>query len=309
MPEICEVALTAQYLLSKLKSRYLTGMEIVGGKYLRQNIPGKNLIKKNIPLKILNIDSKGKLMWFELQDPDGNYIFIINNFGMTGHWSFKEDKNDRVIFDIETNPNSDNKYKLHYSDPRNFGLLEISNNPDVLQSKLDNLAPDLLKTDFTVEDFAKWVDNYISKSPKRKNNPIIRVLLEQTVKDGIGSGIGNYLSSEILYRAKISPLKLIGNLSFAEIKKLAQTIKYVLKLCYISNYTGYMTKLKDFVDVHSQKVKEGEFPNYHPGVDLDDDDTFEFLVYGKKEDDLGNNVQTDVITKNRTTYWVPSVQK
>lgn len=316
MPEICEVTLTAQYLLTKLKNRYITGMTIVAGKYTHSPLPGAGLINKYSPLKIIDINTKGKVMWFELKDKTNKDVYIINNFGLTGEWSFYEDKNDRVIFDIETNidysnKNKDNdnkKYKLHYSDPRNFGLLYITDDKGILEERIDKLAPDLLKNDFSEAEFIKWVEDYISVSPKRQNVQIVIALMKQNKKDGIGSGIGNYLSSEILYRAKISPHRKIGDLSKKELKTLANTIKYVTKLCYMSNVTGYMKKLKTFMKTHAEKVSKGVYPNYHPDVNVNND-TFNFLTYGRDEDDLGNKVVADNIEGTRNTYWVPKVQQ
>src|SRR5690554_6221710 len=105
MPEICEVVLTSQYLFTKLKNRYITGINVIAGKYTHTPLQGKELIDKHKPLKIVNIDSKGKFMWFQLKDPQQKDIYILNNFGLTGEWSFHKSKSDRIIFDIETHPN------------------------------------------------------------------------------------------------------------------------------------------------------------------------------------------------------------
>jgi formamidopyrimidine-DNA glycosylase len=312
MPELPEVTLSGQYLISNLKNRYITGIHVIAGKYTHQTLPGKDLIAKHQPLKIINVDSKGKFMWFELKDPNNQDIYIMNNFGLTGEWSFHDDKSDRVIFDIEThpgNPETNQKYKLHFSDARNFGLLQITDSRKVLNSKIDKLAPDLLKSNFTADDFVQWVHDYLRKSPKRKDVPIVAALLKQDKKDGIASGIGNYLSSEILYRAKISPYTPVGQLSDADLRNLANVIKRVVKLCYMSNTTGYMKKMADFVEKHKEKVEKGIFPDYHPDVHLQPSDTFEFLSYGRKQDNLGNKVERDVIAGTRTTYWVPAIQK
>lgn len=312
MPEVCEVVLTSQYLTTKLKNRYITSIRVVAGKYTHQTLSGRDLIAKHKPLKITKIDTKGKFMWFELRDPNGIYIYIMNNFGLTGEWSFKNDKSDRVLFDIETHPDDpdkNKKYVLHYADARNFGLLQITHDKQVLDNKINKLAPDFLKTNFTTNEFIAWVNKYLQKSPKRKDVPIVVALLKQDKKDGIGSGIGNYLSSEILYRAKISPHTPVGKLTHEQLVMLSNKIKYVLKLCYMSNITGYMKKLSDFVEQHRIKVEEGKFPNYHPDIHLKPDETFEFMVYGREEDDYGNKIIRERIDAQRDTYWCPKVQK
>ena len=145
-------------------------------------------------------------------------------------------------------------------------------------------------------------------SKKRKDVPIVKALLRQDLKDGIGSGIGNYLSSEILYRAGISPHRTVGSLDKDELTVLSHTIKYVTKLCYMSNITGYMKKLTDFVKKHKDLVDRGKFPDYHPDITVPKNQTFEFLVYGRDVDNQGNRIEKDTIDPTRTTYWVPDVQ-
>lgn len=312
MPEICEITITAQYLLTKLKGRYITNIHIIAGKYTHMILKGKDLIQEYQPLKIINIDNKGKLMWFVLEDSKGNNVYIINNYGLTGEWSFYSDKNDRIVFDIATDPYDMKKnkdYKLYYGDARNFGLIQITDSRKVLDDRIDKLAPDVLKTNFTDQEFISWINDYLKKSSKRKNVPIVKALLQQDKKDAIISGIGNYLASEILYRAKISPYTHVGDLTQDQLIRLANTIKYTTKLCYLSNITGYMKKLANFVPKHIKLVEEGIFPNYHPEIKIPKNETFKFLVYGRKEDDLGNQVKRDIIVPPRATYWVPNIQK
>ena len=43
MPEICEIVITSQYLISKLKNRYITGIHIVAGKYTKKKITRKRI--------------------------------------------------------------------------------------------------------------------------------------------------------------------------------------------------------------------------------------------------------------------------
>jgi len=306
MPEICEVVLTAQYLLSKLKGRHITNIEILSGKYKHKKLEGIDLIEMYSPLEVINIDTKGKFMWFELKNKD-TFVYILNSFGLTGEWSFFKSQSDRIVFTISNNDKDNNTYKLYYSDQRNMGNIKITTDKNILDEKLNKLAPDLLKSTYTNQDFVEWTKKFIMASPRRKNMLIVKVLLNQNIDDGIGSGIGNYLVAEILYRARISPCRSIGSLSDEELLTLAQTIKKVLKMCYMSNKTGYMKKLSDFVDIHKVKVKEGKFPNYLP--EIPDDEEFSFMVYRKKKDIFENPVCNSKLVNGRSTYWVPNIQK
>ena len=62
---------------------------------------------------------------------------------LTGEWSFHSSKNDRIILVIEDKKGK--HYNLYFSDPRNLGILSITNNKKKLDDELIHLAPDYLK--------------------------------------------------------------------------------------------------------------------------------------------------------------------
>jgi formamidopyrimidine-DNA glycosylase len=224
----------------------------------------------------------------------------VSHLGLTGEWGFHKGNNDRIKITIG---NSDNKkkYNLYYNDSRNFGNIYIYDNKKDLTDKSELLAPDALKSNFSDEDFLRMVKKYTEKSSKKVKS-IFKVLMDQTAKVGLLSGLGNYLTPEILYRAKISPFREIGSLSNDDIKKLSHSIKYVTKLSYYNNTTGYMTNFGSFIKTHKEKIDDGKYPEYHPEIKLKED-TFKFNVYRQKKDPLGNEVERDVTINNgRTVY-------
>lgn len=289
MPEVCEVALTAHYLCSKLKGRNITNVEVLNGKYKKNGL-GFEFDK---PLKILDVNSKGKFMWFELSDK----VWIMATFGLTGSWNLKSnyEKSDRIVFVI-----GDLEENLVFSDPLSMGTIDITRDSDKLYNKLNKLAPDFLKTDFSDRDFKKWVDEYKIKHGKTL---LVKALTKQNVGEGIGSGIGNYLVAEILYRAKLSPHRTINSLLNKDITVLSKTIKKTLASCYlsaISKYTKHLGVVKNLTKYHEDYTDNKD--------DKNDEEPFEFYVYGLKKDKHGNNVTVENIVDNRKTYWVPSVQ-
>lgn len=304
MPEVCEIVITAQYLLTKLKGRYITGAKILSGRYTHQKLVGFDLIDKFSPLKINDINSKGKFMWFELlYEKENINVYLLNTFGMAGSWGFKLDPSNRIEFSITNNDRSKN-YTLYYTDPRNFGTLKLTTNYDDLLNKYNSLGTDLLKTEFTDQDFVNWVHDF-----KYKDKEIIKVLMNQEKNKGLGSGLGNYLAPEILYMAKISPFRTIQSLSNDDIIQLSKSIKYILKLCYTNNKTGYMVLFNNFIDKHKIGIKNHKYPDYHKDIHIGDNTEFEFSVYRKTKDPLGNPVKNDKIIDDRSTYWVPNIQK
>lgn len=287
MPEGPEVALTAEILNAKLKNQILTKIKFVSGRYGpdRSKPVGYDFFKKYLSMTVLKVNSKGKFMWFELEsESDNTKFYIFNTFGLTGMWSFSKPKYNRIKMTFEDGTS------CYYSDMRNFGTFKFSNNGHELKSKLEELGPDVLKD-----------DDFNLSMLKKYTKPIVEVICSQKVL----SGIGNYLSAEILYEARISPHRPANSLTSNERSKLLHAIKYVTKLAYTNNDIGYMINLKtELADDKDITVKK----NYHPSTDIDDN-VFNFNVYGKKFDPKGNKVIADKIIKGRTTYWVKELQK
>lgn len=303
MPEGPEVTIMSQYLLSKLKNSYITKITVLNGKYLKKQINGIDYIKDNY--KITNIESKGKLTWFTLEN-DKSTLYMLSHLGLSGEWNFEKNDNARIKVDILKN---DKKQDLYFNDQRNFGSIEIIKDKKKLTKKLDELADDALKTNITIKYFIQIFDDFLNKSSARKNANIYKTLMNQKKINGIVSGLGNYLVAEILYNAKISPHRTIGSLTESEIKQLFKSIKYVIKLSYYDNITGYMENFKDFIDIHKKGISDGTYPDYHGDIDLKNK-KFKFYVYRRKTDDKNNPVTAEKnLIKGRTVYWVPNVQK
>lgn len=259
MPEIAEITLTSEILKKNFKNKILLAFDFVSGRYTKRDPEGYQDFLEALPLKIKNIDSRGKFMWFELYDPNNeeneDHWYVWNTFGLTGMWSLFEPKYERAVMTFQ------NDKVAYFSDMRNFGTFKFSNDLDALNEKLEELSPDFLKDDdFDLERIKKY------------KIPIVKILMDQKK---IGSGIGNYLVAEILYRAKISPYRTGNSLTDEEIETLEYWIKYVIKLSYVDNRIGYMVNLEN----ESQKIKR---KNYHPDIKLKEK-TFKFLVYQKKK--------------------------
>lgn len=284
MPEVSEVALTAEILLKYLKNKILTDVDFVAGRYSKKSPEGYTDFINALPLKVRNINSKGKFMWFDLVDPKNKkkHWYIWNTYGLTGMWSmYPPDKYLKAVLTFSGNRTA------YFSDLRNFGTFKFSDSIVDLDFKLQELGPDFLKQDFDITLVKKY------------KIPIVKILMDQKK---VGSGLGNYLVAEVLYCAGISPHRAGNDITDAELNKLDYCIRYLTKLAYTDNHTGYMTNLED----ESSKIKK---KNYHPEIKLKNKKTFNFNVYRRKKDPDGNKVKPDKIIKGRTTYWVPAVQK
>ena len=286
MPEIAEIALTAEILEKYLKNKTLLSFDFTSGRYSKNDPVGYSDFIDALPLKVKTIDSRGKFLWFEFVNPkDKNDIWYVwNTFGLTGMWSLSEQNYTRAMLTFK------NDIAVYFADMRNFGTFKFSTDSAALDKKLAELSPDFLKD-----------DNFDLDGIKKYKIPIVKILMDQKK---IGSGLGNYLVAEILYHAKISPYRLGSQLSDEDLEELEYWIKYIVKLSYVDNHIGYMVNLED----EANKLKK---KNYHPDIKLKNK-TFKFAVYRQKLDPDGNKVAVAKIVgtgdNKRSTYWVPTVQ-
>lgn len=307
MPEGPEVTLLSQYLSTNLIDKMMTHVDV----YSDNSVKNLEMFDDDAQYKITQINSKGKLLWFTLSGNET--IYMTSHLGLTGMWSiqkptYKMTKFDRVkifIFDKKTN-----KFEfLIYNDKLNFGGIDFYDNKKSFNEKINSLAMDALKHDFTNKEFVKMVESFVNKSNSRKMQPIYKVLMKQNAADGLLSGLGNYLVAEILYHAKCAPQREIGSLLYGELIALAESIKYVTKLSYFSNTTDYMENFDEFIKEHIDGLKSGKYENYHPDIKFKNE-KFEYNVYQQKHDPLGNPVLTDkTLQSGRTVHWVKEVQK
>jgi len=309
MPEGPEILLTSQYLSSKIKGRYITKAKIISGRYTHETLKGFNLLKQR--LKIVKIDCKGKFLWMKLKNTKNEHIYLLNTFGMAGEWSLTKDNNSRLLLLLDNGDKNNKKYKLYFNDYRNFGSIIVTTDKNDLQTKLNKLEIDLIKSELSIQDMTAHITDFIDSrnANKRKaNNNIVSILMSQDVNKGIGCGIGNYLCAEILYESLISPHRDITNLNKNEILNLAKAIRQLMKEAYVNNNTKYINRLSDFMETHYNKIKNNKFPNYYSDIKLQNKQ-FVFRVYGQKTDPKGNRVIGENIHADRTTWWVPTLQK
>lgn len=286
MPEGPEVILTSQYLDNVLKNRYIIDINVISGRYFKNPnkskkkiLHGKNLIDN---LKVKSVNSKGKFIYFTMKDENNENVYMLNTLGLSGNWSFEKDKYTRVIFTIK---NRKNEFCLYFNDLRNFGSIEITKDKKILDNKLDKIATDILKSNISNDELIEKIEKI---NPKLN---IVKVLMDQSK---LVSGIGNYLVAEILYHSKIKPQRKFGDLTDKEIKNLAYSMRYISKLAYSHNSTGYMIL---FHNINMNEIYE----EYHKDIKINK--KFKFNVYRQKEDPKGNPILTDNIIKGRTIYY------
>jgi len=270
MPEGPEVTVLTISLNQIAQGKNLKQIDVLkGGKYENKAPNNYNIFCKSLPTKVDYIKNKGKLMYWAFS----NGSMMINHLNMTGVWSInKKYKHSALKFIFEDG------LILYYTDVRRFGRVEFADSYKDIKPILDKLGIDVVNDpNFSFKIFEKLSD-------KKKKCNITKFLMDQHIM----SGIGNYMKSEILYAAKISPHRTIGDLSVEEKKKVFRAIKQVSTESV--KYNGM--SMSDFKDLDGT---EGDYESF-------------LKVYCRETDPLGNKVIRIKTKDGRTTHWVPQIQ-
>lgn len=234
MPELPEIETTVRDLRQKVINEEITdfwsdvpkrihffdkdGNKETGIKKFTKNILGK---------KIKDITREGKNIIFFFS---GNTAMLvhqkISGHLLMGNWTIENDKpistdknmQDRVNTYIHMIFTLKSKKMMALSDLRKFAKVEFYENPSLLFEKLKKeIGPDPLTKDFNFEVFKNIV--------KGKKTSIKKIIMEQKLI----AGIGNIYASEILWDAKINPLREGGSLKEKEIKAIQKSIVKILQ--------------------------------------------------------------------------------
>ncbi len=169
------------------------------------------IIPKDYIGKVLSIDCKGKLLWFELSGKSQNYYLHIH-YGITGWLTFdKPEKNIKFEFIIKK---KDKDINMYMEDRRRFSKVQFYTK-EKHDKIIEELGIDIFTTSFTEEKFKEEVKN--------KNMVLAAFLLNQN----IFCGIGNYIKNEAMYLTTLRVKIKTSDLSNEQISKLYHNILFV----------------------------------------------------------------------------------
>jgi formamidopyrimidine-DNA glycosylase len=269
MPEAPEVSYLTQKLNRELKGSVLSQIKIQRGRYTRHGVPnGYTNFVNTLPQKLVRVYNKGKALFFEFEDG----WTMISKLGMTGWWVVDNEppsREENIVFQF-TNKQGTLEFFLKYIDPRNFGTLLLTEDRQVVMKELNALAPDLFDSSYKFVAFYQKVKEL---RPSKLEWKIEDLMMSQ--KEVI-SGVGNWMKSESLYEARVSPVREVGSLSRVEWERIFRAIKSVGK-----------RTLRAYRQEKELKTQ----------------------VYQQEVDPLGHLVETRQAKDGRTTFWVPELQK
>ncbi|MFH1759030.1 MAG: bifunctional DNA-formamidopyrimidine glycosylase/DNA-(apurinic or apyrimidinic site) lyase [Patescibacteria group bacterium] len=261
MPELPEVQTTVDGLNRKVRGR-----RIVGAWY---DWPRFKDVEKTKGYRIERVGRRGKNILFYL----GKHILLVH-MKMTGHllvgqWEIVgrkatalkpkdlKDKDNSYVHFILT---LDSGVMIGFSDLRKFGkvVFGLVEKIETL-SELQKLGPEA--NEASLKEFTERV--------RAKRKTIYQTLMDQTVV----AGIGNIYVSEILWKAKVHPLKPANKLEDKELKALHKAAKEILSKALklrgtsTADYRDIAGKKGNYGKVRMAYGREGE-PCFRCGTEI-----------------------------------------
>lgn len=195
--------------------------------------------------RIKNVEARGKaiLTFFE------NNLVMYSHNQLYGKWyvrDFKDEPDTNRKLRVAIHNGQKSAYLYSASQIEVIGKDEVSQH-----SYIQKLGPDVLHPQTTFEDIKKRFF-----SDQFQNRRLTILLLDQ----GFISGIGNYLRSEIMFYAGVSPYKKLKEYSDSEKEKLAEAS---LKLSRRSYELAGITNDPSIVEaLKREKAKRSEYRHF-----------------------------------------------
>ena len=259
-------------------------MKILGGRYKRHGSPEDwGIFKANLPLLWIDVQCKGKFIYFTFQNRHKDKFFLWNTLAMTGSWTTAKKKHTHIEF-LFKDSNHKKKY-LFFNDIRCFGTLHVSFDEEEMDNKLQSIGQSWLGMFYgNPRTINITEEEFMNALKKHESTNICKFLMNQS----IFSGIGNYLLSEVLYHSKTYPWSKIQDLTDNNRKELYKSIATIVEHSY--NLDG--VSLQDY---HGVDGEIGEYQNL-------------LQVYQQEKDPKGNNIVKEEGPHGRSLHWVPVVQ-
>ena len=213
MPELPEVETVCRALSKVLKNSRIKKIE-----FYRKDLRWQ--VKDNLEVSLKNnifIDPyrRGKYI---LIPTNTDKIFLIH-LGMSGQIRIKKkdivQKHDHMRMIVE---NNNKHFVVTYNDSRRFGYIDLFKKKELREHfLLSKIGVEPLGRELTTE--------YLQNNFKKRVINIKNALIDQKII----AGIGNIYASEILYKAKINPLRKVNSLSQNDLNSIITFTKIILK--------------------------------------------------------------------------------
>ena len=280
MPELPEVETVRRGLLPVMEGQVIASAD-VNRPDLRWPLP-KGMAERLTGARVVSLNRRSKYILVELSTGEtllihlgmsGRMLISGTMLGRFHHDHPAPQKHDHVVLHMQ------NGARITFNDARRFGAMDLMPTATAhLHPLLINLGPEPLGNHFDTFTLAGRLAD--------RATPIKSALLDQTNV----AGLGNIYVCETLFRARIAPTRLAGQISAAEIAILVPTIRQVLSEAIEAGGSS----LKDF------RQTDGELGYFQ----------HRFQVYDRQGQPCPNcgSPIARLVQSGRSTYHCPTCQ-
>ena len=283
MPELPEVETVRRGLLPVLEGGVIARAE-VNRPDLRWPLPDR-MAERLTGHRVTALRRRSKYL---LADLDSGETLLVH-LGMSGRMlisgaqigGFHHDhpapqKHDHVVLHME------NGARITFNDARRFGAMDLMPTETADQHMLLRvLGPEPFGNDFNAP--------YLATRLKGRKTPVKAALLDQRIV----AGLGNIYVAETLYRARISPLRLAGELTEPQVHALVPVIREALAEAIEAGGSS----LRDFRQANGEL---GYFSKH-------------FQVYDREGQPCETpgcpGTITRTVQSGRSSFWCPACQR
>lgn len=251
MPELPEVETSTRELKTKVRHWTFVDVWTDAAKMIRRPRSFVTFKRQLIGRKIKEVRRRGKIIIFELS---GGKTLLVHQ-KLTGHfllgrWRFIRGKwvappgplAEKIHRYLHVMFKLDNGQQLAFIDLRKFGWFQLLDSDKVTKVRaLRELGPEPLERSFTFKKFKKALGS--------SRGRIKQVLMNQKII----AGIGNIYSDEILWQAKIHPLRPVPSLKEEELKRIYQNIKKTLREAIKARGSTVPSKAEEYRTIEGRR--------------------------------------------------------
>ena len=222
MPELPEVETIARQLKDLVVGRRVGGFTSLWHK-LTEPLSARDFEKRLIGRQITGVSRRGKFVVLELDEGEA----LIVSLRMTGQLLFRDDPTVEDRF-VRAVVRFEDGTLLNFADTRKFGRMAIVDRADLVDRTHERRrVREPLHRALGIEPLSRrFTARYLTDLLRRRARAAIKpLLLDQRAI----AGVGNIYAIEALWRAKINPLRQAGSLRPAEIARLHEAIRWVLR--------------------------------------------------------------------------------
>ncbi len=255
MPELPEVEVVRRGLVSWVRGRTITAVEVLDPRSIRRHALGVEDFAGNLEgAAVADVVRRGKFLWMPLLDqgtatgpppPDQPAVALMAHLGMSGQLLMQDttapdEKHLKVR--LRLSPRAGMPDQLRFVDQRIFGGLFVTamvptddGGPGGLaESPLPLIAEEASHIARDPLDPAFSFDLFFSRLHKRRTG-LKRALLDQ----GLISGIGNIYADEALWRAQLHFAKPTDKLRRTEAQRLLESAREVMRDALAAGGTSF----------------------------------------------------------------------